>query len=299
MSDLAVAQSFFEAHLPIKFKKSIDWKTLQLCPGTFVDKQLQERYTDILYKVQLNKETGYLYVLVEHQSNPDELMAFRLLEYQVKIWRQYLKQTKGPCKKLPLILPMIYYSGKHKPYSYSTDLMDCFLNPKVARENLFKPYHLIDLTQISDDELKKHSLVAGLELIQKHIRDRDLSALMQKMLQEGLLVRIINHAGDYYEVLLNYVAAHSDLKEYEAFFDETEKLILEPERRKKMMTLAKRLEKKGRLEGKQEGKQERNLEIAKNMFKLGRPMTEISKVTGLKESELKQVEKSILKKKAA
>ena len=33
------------------------------------------------------------------------------------------------------------------------------------------------------------------------------------MLQNGLFLNIINHAGDYYEVLLNYIADQGDLRE--------------------------------------------------------------------------------------
>jgi predicted transposase YdaD len=65
---------------------------------------------------------------------------------------------------------------------------------------------------------------------------------------------------------------------------------LDNERKKKMMTTAKRLENKGRQEGRQE--------IAKKMLQLKQPIAIISQVTGLRPVELEKLQK-IAKEKVA
>jgi hypothetical protein len=64
----------------------------------------------------------------------------------------HLKTTND--KQLPIIYPLIFYSGK-RPYNHSTNIFDLFGNQKkLAEDILYKPYQLVDLKQIPDDKLK-------------------------------------------------------------------------------------------------------------------------------------------------
>lgn len=139
LQEKPIALDFFKAHLPQKIQTMIDWKTLKLQPGVFIDEDYEARYTDILYRVEMDKQPGYLFVLTEHQSNPDPLMAFRLWNYLCKIWDRHLaeldherktdkKKTKAKDMKLPLIYPLTVYHGKITPYPFSMDLFDLFQN---------------------------------------------------------------------------------------------------------------------------------------------------------------------------
>jgi predicted transposase/invertase (TIGR01784 family) len=302
MDEKAVAQSFFEAYLPASLKASAKWDSLELCPNTFVDKHLQEYLTDVLYKVKRGKENIYLYILVEHQSTPQTLMPFRFLEYQVKIWGHYLKQNKK-AKKLPLILPILYYSGQRSPYPYSIDLYDCFEDVELAKQYLFKPVKMVDLLQIPDEQLEHCDLSAGFQLVQKHIKDKDMGPALNRMLKKGIWAQSMKIDGNYDKVLLKYIQSEGEMQEPKAFFDNLGNAAPNEQKRKNIMTIAESLRKEGRKEGRQEGRQEgrkeEKYEVAKKLLKLKQPIEVISKVTGLKPTELKKLENSLTSKKTA
>jgi len=71
---------------------------------TFIDDEYRYELSDLVYQVKLKGgNTGYLYLLCEHLSQPRALMAFHLLSYQIKIMKAHL--DKGH-KKLPLVMSL-------------------------------------------------------------------------------------------------------------------------------------------------------------------------------------------------
>jgi predicted transposase YdaD len=65
-----LAAGFFQNYLPEDIRTRIDWQTLQLQPGAFVDESLQGSESDLLYTVQIDRHPSLLYCLFEHQSTP-------------------------------------------------------------------------------------------------------------------------------------------------------------------------------------------------------------------------------------
>jgi predicted transposase YdaD len=59
-------------------------------PASFVDERLADRHADLLFTVQCAGRETFLYVLLEHQSSVDTLMAFRVMAYVVRIWERFL-----------------------------------------------------------------------------------------------------------------------------------------------------------------------------------------------------------------
>ena len=166
LSNKALARDFLEAHLPENIKELCNFETLNMESGSYVDEELQKYCSDILYSVQLNGELAYIYCLIEHQSEAVKLMPFRILSYQVSIMRRHLDQG---FEKLPLVVPLVLYHGKRKPYPYSIELADCFAHPDLARNILLKGMSLIDLTVMPENEIMSHKRAALLEMLQKHI----------------------------------------------------------------------------------------------------------------------------------
>jgi len=99
--------------LPKTIVDHLDLDNLEVVLGTFIDKELDERRTDLLFSVPVRgRNTSVLvYVLLEHQRNPDPVMPLRMLEYMVRIWDHW--QTLNPdATRLPPIFPMILFQGK-------------------------------------------------------------------------------------------------------------------------------------------------------------------------------------------
>ena len=95
------AAALFREVLPNSVSDAIAWETLTPKPGSFVDPDLADRHSDLLFSVQLGDAQALVYMLLEHQSTNDLHMPLRLLDYCVKIW---LKERK-PDSRLPLIIP--------------------------------------------------------------------------------------------------------------------------------------------------------------------------------------------------
>ena len=104
--------------LPAEASALIDWTTLKLCPGSFVDPQLVERHTDLLFTVRYAGRDAQLYVLFEHQSTPDRFMPFRLLRYIIRIWEAFLRDNPT-AKRLPAVIPVVLYHSEHSQGCWS------------------------------------------------------------------------------------------------------------------------------------------------------------------------------------
>jgi predicted transposase/invertase (TIGR01784 family) len=151
MSHLQVAKDMFCQHLPKEVLKVINLDTLVLTNANYVDAQLHESASDVVYQVKTTgNKHGYIYCLCEHQSTPDKNMPFRFLQYTCRIMGDHLSQGH---KYLPLVIPILVYNGERTPYPYSVDLFDQFADKSMAEQLMFKPAQLVDLTAISDDQL--------------------------------------------------------------------------------------------------------------------------------------------------
>lgn len=66
--------------------------------------------------------------------------------------------------KLPIVFPALLYAGNKKPYPFTLDILDLFYDRSLAEKILAKAAHLIDVTQISDQEIKQHNIIGLLDL---------------------------------------------------------------------------------------------------------------------------------------
>ncbi|XXT19409.1 Rpn family recombination-promoting nuclease/putative transposase [Sorangium sp. So ce429] len=94
--------------LPAAVAARIDFATLALQPGSFIDQKLAASQSDLLFSARLGRASVFIYVLFEHQSTTHPLMAFRLLEYMVRIWHGYLERHPRSTR-IPAILPVVLH----------------------------------------------------------------------------------------------------------------------------------------------------------------------------------------------
>lgn len=144
----------------------------------FIESDLRSQCSDMLYSVQTTTGKGYIYTLIEHQNKPEKLMAFRLLRYSVAAMHRHLEQGN---KTLPVVIPLLFYQGKTSLYPYSTQWLDCFADPELAKSVYMQAFPLVDITVIPDEEILTHRRVALMELVQKHIRTRDMLEFGQQI----------------------------------------------------------------------------------------------------------------------
>jgi predicted transposase/invertase (TIGR01784 family) len=155
------AAAELRAIFPPALSEHLDWGSLALEPSSFVDEELRGHHADVLFSVRCAGLPAYVYVLFEHQSTSDPLMAFRLLRYLVRIWDDVL--SKHPdSKRLPAIVPVVLYQGKSK-WAAATELRQ-LIDLDAQTMARIDPYHaqlsflVDDLSQTDDRALRSRAL---------------------------------------------------------------------------------------------------------------------------------------------
>lgn len=166
LTDIKMAKTFFKLSLPEDIKALCDLSTLKLEAGSFVEKNLRQYFSDILYSVQIQGERGYIYPLIEHQTTPRRMTPFQVFSYVHGVMNQHLKQGHPD---LPVVVPILYYRGKVTPYPYTGNFFDCFGKQKeLAKVVYSRPYPIIDVASMPDDEIRTHQNIAALDFAQKY-----------------------------------------------------------------------------------------------------------------------------------
>ena len=135
-SDPDNARAFLQAHLPLQLTRCIDWTTLNLVSGSFIDPEFAASSSDLLFTAQINGQTAFLYILFEHQNEEDPFIGLRLLTYMVRIWNDHLRNNPGTAK-LPPILPLVL-AQDNKPWKSSIRFTDLIGVPGGAGEEMQK-----------------------------------------------------------------------------------------------------------------------------------------------------------------
>ena len=286
MGDLAVARVFLEKHVPASLRPLLNFNTLTPCPGSFVETNLRHRFSDLLYSVQTPQGEGYIYCLLEHQSSPEKLMAFRLMRYSLAAMQQHLDNGHA---QLPLVIPLMFYHGCRSPYPYTNNWLDCFSDPQIARQIYCQPFPVIDITVIPDHEIMTHGNIALLELVQKHIRARDMTAVLED------IASLINRwplSIDLLKSLLTYLCQTGNAQDVKVFISKLQ--YLSPAYQEEIMTIAQQLEALGKREGMFKGMKEGRLaekeDIARQLYLHGIDTALIQEVTGLSAEKLESLQ---------
>jgi len=110
----------------------IDFLHLKLVRGTFVGRDYRHIESDLVltapYRPEGARRRLWLYLLIEHQSEPDPLMPLRLLEYVVQIFklqqREWLKGHRSVAGlRFQPVLPLVLYTGT-EPWESLGELVD-------------------------------------------------------------------------------------------------------------------------------------------------------------------------------
>ncbi len=266
-----VASSFFKEYLPTLVSEEIVWGSLQLVPGDFVQKALNNRKSDILYQCKVGKSSCFLYLHLEHQRTPSADMPYRMLVYMVNIWQQFEKQS--PDEKIPVVLPIVLYQGT-TPWNPSTKFHD-FINPPDSLKAHVPDFEfrMIDLSHLEDDQIKGELILQIGLLTMKHIDNPLLTDFLFKKLTPMFFALDEKKTGlEYLETILYYLSQGSDKLDKDYVIQNLKNYSGPKTFKEVFMTLAEQWTQEGILKGIEEG-----------MLK------------GIEEGMLKGVEKGMLK----
>jgi predicted transposase YdaD len=150
-SDPGNAAAFLRHHLEGPLPALVDWNSLALVPGSFIDSRMKGSEADLLFCAQIGGAAALLYILWEHQRTEAPLMGLRLLSYMVRIWKRQAEE-RGPSAKLSPILPLVLAQDKDH-WKTSTQFHELFTFPQCGWEAVractpdfaFRLLQLVDL----------------------------------------------------------------------------------------------------------------------------------------------------------
>lgn len=247
------ARSFIENYLPQGIVSSINIDTLEICKDSYVTDELSDFFSDILYKVTIGEDSGFVYFLFEHKSFKDKNIHFQLLQYIVEIWRMNGSENKKG--KLPPIIPIVIYHGR-KNWKVNPNFSSAVSIPSYEFKRLIPNFDFIlyDLSKYNDKEIIGSILLKVTLLILKHIRDPKLNSRLPDIF--ALLTELLTQETglQYVETLIKYILSGSEyIREKDLATALT--TAVGPKAEEIVMTAGDRLIQKGLQQGLQQGAQ--------------------------------------------
>lgn len=317
--NLTVAKDFLINYLPGDILERIDLNSLVPQKDSFINEELQEVFSDMLFQVDLNQRQGYLYFLFEHKSYPSKTISLQLLNYMLQIWET--KMNKEMDYEIPVIIPLVIYHGKAR-WQIKTSLSQLIpdyqeLPPSIQNYIPDFQYQLYDISQYTDDEIKGDAQLRILLAIFRDILTKSSDQILDAVFRaaDTLLKLDDQEKGiQYFDTFMRYVfsagpqMAPADINK---IINQLETNY--PGGSEKIMTLADYLREEGKTEGHLQGLQEgleRGIEqgmekglelgakknareVARKLLKLNLSIDQIADTTGLTKKEVTKLAKEM------
>ncbi len=267
---------------------AVTWESLALEDGSFVDRDLADSHTDLLFSAEIGGTRGLIYVLLEHQSRRDSAMPLRMNEYIARIWSRTLRGSPSP--RVPIVIPIVLshaQGGWNAPVEI-WDLVDPHpdslpaVAPHVPRLSII----VHEFSEWSDEEIRRRVLASFPRLALWVLRDARRP--------ERLLTHLRSWAAAFVDAararngitalaqLVHYVQLVLGREHYQEFRAKLKELAPDVERQ--VMTILDMLEQESRAAGRAEGFLEAQRQVLLKQLR--------AKFGGLAESDVAKVERA-------
>ena len=287
-----VAESFIKNYFPQDLLELFNTDDLEITKDSFVDEDLKEFFSDVVYRVKINDHDAFIYCLFEHKSYPDKKVSFQLLKYMTKIWNLYLKQNNSG--KLPVILPLLIYHGGKR---YNIDKRFSSRFNIQANTKKFIPdfeYLLFDFSKYSDLEIiGSIQLQIVLKILHTSFIDDDYDKIFADILE---LIKKLNDAESILEYFTTGMKYILEIKDYDFDVMHNKVNLIIPERSETFMSTANKLREEGKLDGIKEGMKEgRKQELIETISILIKDKLPLDKLPDNLESKLNKLDLIVLR----
>jgi hypothetical protein len=227
------ARSFLTSTLPSDLVRCLDLSTLEPSSASFVDEQLRQAHSDLLFRTRLaDGSEAAIYLLFEHKSVADRLTVFQVLRYILKINEQRLRDHQELC----CVIPIVVYHGAN-PWNAPRSLRQLIQVP-APLEPFIPDFSLqiMDLSQIEDSEFRGDAFFCASIMIFKYIMRSDIVDRLGGIFQQLSLAGLWQQT-DAVMLLLNYLVSGTDRVSPEILQQELTKAV-STHRKSLMPTLA-------------------------------------------------------------
>ncbi|MDO4721339.1 MAG: Rpn family recombination-promoting nuclease/putative transposase, partial [Peptostreptococcaceae bacterium] len=254
-----MAADFLRQCLPQSLAEQVDFSSLQLQNGSFIEKELRQLYSDLLYRALIREREAYIYFLFEHKSGNDKNIALQLLGYLLSIYRE--SQKNHPSAPLPLVLPIVFYHGK-TPWKAGRYFSDLLMSYEGLQEELksYIPdftYLLYDTNAYRKEELPGEIPLQIFLRIMKSILAGDQREFYTTLSETIRLLEALQDESrrmEIFEQMIRYIFSARE----DADLEEIKKQVAEIsyERSEELMSIAEKLEQRGLEKGMKLGKEQ-------------------------------------------
>ena len=276
---------FINKALNLKEEEKLSEKNLYNYNNSFVNSKLQNKISDVVYKVVkyegtkdqalsnkqekiksdvIEEEEREIYIIIEHQSKKEPLMEYRFFDYKVEVTRLALDKSKvrEETYSEPSVIGILLYTGKDS-WRKESQKDENEIKEKRTLEYWTKQgytkYQLVEASKIPEEELlKENTLLSKILLLEKAENKEEIMAMYSKIMNQKLSTKAIEKIEKYIIIVLSQVFKR-DKKELEQVLKKFKR------RENKMMHIEEVLirerdswleegKSKGRLEGRVEGR---------------------------------------------
>jgi predicted transposase YdaD len=266
----------------------IDYSSMTVQPATFIAPDFRHLESDLLLRAPLLDAQGRrletaieVYILIEHQSEPEELATFQLLRYGVQVydaqlrgWEREHRTRKG--FRFQPVLPVLFYSGTRSwprlPAMKELVHQGALFAPMLPQ---LRPL-FFNLSSQTATALRRHGGVLGwvLHLVQqRHRPEPHFRELLGEVVAR--LEQLPSDQKGRWRDLLWYIHAlvyhERERAEQPPLLDFIQKTVRATELQEEVTemgkTIAESLREEGKLEGKLEGKRETLVRLLRTRFR--------------------------------
>ncbi|MBK9257473.1 MAG: Rpn family recombination-promoting nuclease/putative transposase [Saprospiraceae bacterium] len=275
-SDPDRAAAFFENFLPEILLKEIDLTSLKPVQESYIQGDLSEYFSDMIFEVSSNSGDAIdIVLLFEHKSSPDKYVLIQLGHYIFAHWLKCVNEGK----KLKVIVPFIYYQGKQKWEQPNLTTLFPKVNGTIASYIPILNHLFIALNSLPDENISqiRNKMMAAAVMAQK--KGINLMKLADDFIKILELFPETAQGGNFLEQIFVYVISVSDISK-----PELNKAIesIPSNIKENIMTTYTRIKEEGKIEGKIESK----IEVILNGFDEGLNISLLANITHLSEDEV-------------
>lgn len=207
--------------------QQLDWRSLRVEPGTYVEEALRDMMSDLLFSVRFrgSERRALVYLLWDHQRQPDRLMPLRLHNYGGRALYDYIQSKDAIPGYVPTLVPLLVYQGPGAwpgPYLLSDlsqlpgepappvfmdlsmivhDLHDDSLSPSELTVLAKTTFRLMRLAALEELVIANAARVAGwLDEVHETYGYDDFRTLMEYVAaagkEPGMIEAVVEHTGE-------------------------------------------------------------------------------------------------------
>lgn len=185
LEDKKEVASFINKALKIENRKSALKETdIEKYNRKFVTHNFKYAETDIVYR----KKGEDIFFLIEHQSTIDYSMPYRILMYSLEIMKSMIdeKQLKKKTYKLPMVYPIVIYTG-NKKWNVETYIEEKQQKIPGCEPVRFYEYNVIDINEYTEEELLQDEMfLSKLMFLEKAKTSQKVIENLNKIIEEDL-----------------------------------------------------------------------------------------------------------------